>query len=1027
MGSSCSLITTPQHKQHASMRASNRINPLANAPEYRSIKDVTKALQIHFTAAKIPLALSCESRRMLQNFVDGHDGKVSEENSSRANLELKNFWEQYVGESPHKLGAFIGVLRELRPAITGQGNVLDWWLLVVKPVISGVGYRKSALDDAKDFLVGAMVYDNDDDDDAHQQAKISNRLRSDLLNMYIARSRGLTENDQFVASDNAQIARQVEDVLVAFGQKQPKDLFHSLDDMVRAASTRLQALTLLSAFLRHQAPHLYLVVNTPLVEDLLKCLMNDTSTTVLSVALSSLIMLLPHIPGSLGPHLPRLFLVYSRLLCWERFSPLSSEAQKNTVTDDRVSNNRDDAGDVGVDPNWEKARPVDSLTEEATPELMTYFTYIYGLYPVNFMSYIRKPRRYLKNVEFPGADDFDLDQAVIRSRTQQFQQMHLLHPNFYNMTIEEELIDPKWPRMDPADVVGECNVLYINSESSLTSPGPPPTGKLPDLPPVPPLGTASNRASVQISPSVSYASFRSGTSWRDTPTTAVSAATGGESPVLRSIGVLPDDDMFPDQLRPRSKASATTMRTSPSVDDFPQLPQVATRAQRDKAEPPPQTNLAYLQREITLLRNDLNFERWHKAQYSQHIGQISRKNVKDATAEAETLNLINANRLLKQQLERARQNREGTIKDSALTRKQANNLESNMTERFNRLRQEQEIWQADGDELRRLRSETKQYRELLVAAEARELNQSRQLQLAKRDLQEMQKLQDQLEETQQKLHEYEYREFDFKHAVRERDILLDEKQTLQMRVQRHEQDRERLRRAYADRVTELEAQMVVSDSSSQRSANQSSSHMQVIVQQAIAETQAKLMQLKKSHSRLLEKHTDLELEYQSVKSQLEAIRGNRSEQTFLKFDGAGDASYFGGYDRNMSTDDGYDVLSHHKTPSEDGYTAPSTSDPSNRSFQPPSQAPLVSSPLSQPALHREAGLTWQSSASRKYSLASRSSGVPAAYNQSAPLTQDETKSAFSDGSSQTKKEKIQPDSQVRVYGRGRSLVSYFVP
>ena len=121
---------------------------------------------------------------------------------------------------------------------------------------------------------------------------------------------------------------------------------------------------------------------------------------------------------------------------------------------------------------------------------MTYFTYLYGLYPLNFVSYIRKPRRYLKNVDFPSSDAFDLDQTVIRSRTDQFRQMHLLHPNFYNMTVEEELIDPKWPKMDPADVVGECQALCVYNKpmfSALASPTPPPTAKLPDVPPVPPL------------------------------------------------------------------------------------------------------------------------------------------------------------------------------------------------------------------------------------------------------------------------------------------------------------------------------------------------------------------------------------------------------------------------------------------------------------------------------------------------------------------------------------------------------------
>ncbi|KAK5725006.1 hypothetical protein LTS12_027498 [Elasticomyces elasticus] len=186
-------------------------------------------------------------------------------------------------------------------------------------------------------------------------------------------------------------------------------------------------------------------------------------------------------------------------MCWEKFSPLSSEAQRNLVTDDKVSvGPKTDHGDVSIDPAWEKVRPKEGMVESATPELMTYFTYLHGLYPLNFTRYIHKPHRFLKDGEFPGAKDFDLEQAVIRSRTEQFRQVHRMHSNFYNMTVEKELIDLKWPKADPADVVAECHALCINTKPSLLNPDPPPTTKLPQLPQLPSI--ANMRNSPQISP-----------------------------------------------------------------------------------------------------------------------------------------------------------------------------------------------------------------------------------------------------------------------------------------------------------------------------------------------------------------------------------------------------------------------------------------------------------------------------------------------------------------------------------------------
>lgn len=961
----------------------------------RSLKDVSRAIQAQFTTVKPPAFLPPELRQLLQQFVYDHEDTSASEVLAQVSPELKSLWEKYVSNDQNKLGAFAGVLRELHTAMS-EVERATWWRRVIKPLLNQVRFSKVALEDAKEFTMAVMVPEEDEEAAAAAgQASATDLLCRDLLDMYVRHSRVVDdEQDGSSLAKDTQVAQQIEDVALAFGRKRPKYLFHHLDDLVKTVDTRLQALTLLSSFLRLQTPHLYLVVNTPLVEDILKCLMNDTSTTILSVALTSLIMLLPHIPGSLGPYLPRLFLVYSRLLCWEKFSPLSTEAQRNLVTDDRLPGMEDDDDDppedVGIDANWEIARPDDDVIEASTPELLTYFTYLYGLYPLNFMSYIRKPRRYLKDIEFPDADAFDLDQAVIRSRTEQFRQVHLVHPNFYHMTTEEELSDPKWPKMDPADVVGECHGLCVNARFAFAKPGPPPTGKLPEIPPVPPLSATHKQAA---SPTTSHVSARSGTSWRDTQSTARSTSvTDGESPILKP------------------------QVTSPDYDN-------------DKIPAHLEDNLAYLQRELTLMKNNLNFERWHKAQYSEYIGQIMRRNVKEATAEAETLNLIHANRALKKQLEQIRKSREATMKDSALTRKQANSLENNLTERFNKFKLEQETWQADADELRRLREEVGQYRELLVATEARELNKSHELRLAQQDLDKLQKMQTQLKQAHRKVNEYQYREFEFDKTKRENDIMKRESEELQMRLQRLEQEHARVRQAYTSKIAELELQVGLDDTPSRSSGSQSGPDVQTIVQQAVVAHQEKLIQLKKAYTRLLEKHTDLELEYQSLKSRLDISSSNTSH--------IGPGSFYNPGDEQASLT--FDLVNDYLPyePSFNTNNISSSAPPSRHHFSPPPPGtpphlPGQSTQTSdQTALHSHAGLMFdRPQTSRKNSNASKSSGQPAAFNRSMPLGSDEGMSAFSDFSAsgsagKREKEKIQADSTVRVYGRGEFFLLPF--
>lgn len=94
----------------------------ADTSQLRTIKDVTKALQNQFTGAKIPLSLPSESRRTLQDFVEEFERDDDGESSARINAELKSFWHRYVGESPQRLGPFVGVLKELQPAIEGTSN-----------------------------------------------------------------------------------------------------------------------------------------------------------------------------------------------------------------------------------------------------------------------------------------------------------------------------------------------------------------------------------------------------------------------------------------------------------------------------------------------------------------------------------------------------------------------------------------------------------------------------------------------------------------------------------------------------------------------------------------------------------------------------------------------------------------------------------------------------------------------------------------------------------------------------------------
>ncbi|CAD0108730.1 unnamed protein product [Aureobasidium uvarum] len=443
-----------------------------------SLNDLVAALHATFAHADAPQALPDELARILAQYA----AKARKEGDG-LHEELQAVFRNHVQAHANRLPAFVSVLKALRPAIVNEDHLAIWFQSAAIPFVDLPATSRSAASDAQDFVLDSLCYDNDSQD-ARDKARAANRLSHILLDALIARTTALPDNSPVHTQDHA--ARQLQSMLIAFARKNPRDFFVSIDHSLLKPETRLQALDLLAAFLEQQHAHLYLVLDTTVVEHLLKCLMNDTATVVVSAALKCLIMLLPHIPATVASQLPRLFLVYSRCLCWEKFSASSTKAQRDLVTDDRVRRESDSDADTdyedGSDPTWQTLRALPDMPESSAPELLHYFTYLYGLYPLNFMSYVRKPRKYLKNIDFPGADEFDLDQTVIRSRTEQFQRVHFLHPSFFATTVEEELSENRWLKAEPSEVIAECHGLYAGEHPMFKSPAPPPSTKLPAVP-----------------------------------------------------------------------------------------------------------------------------------------------------------------------------------------------------------------------------------------------------------------------------------------------------------------------------------------------------------------------------------------------------------------------------------------------------------------------------------------------------------------------------------------------------------------
>lgn len=552
-----------------------------------------------------------------------------------------------------------------------------------------------------------------------------------------------------------------------------KGLLTALDSFVVQRDYRAQALTLLCEFVQSQPPHLHVFFETPLLEHILRCLENDTSTTVVTLATTALTMLLPNVPSSLVPYLPRLFNIYARLLFWDRERSLAPEG----LGPQPIANNDESSA------SWEKCVFSADIDNASIPNLLQYFTILYGLYPLNFVEYIRKPQRYLRHAEDPNADIIEVQPSEIRQKSERFRQYHVLHPNFYNLTVESEKTDlSRWIKSEASEVVAECTALCLAAEFGVG----PEFGVAHDM--GLPEADESTRARLD-QPFLTGQAIIDGSSressWRNSTIAGSLEDTRAQPDVLRRPSQSSHATSFKELAQPRARegpgdsptlppslglsASHTNLQDminsnkviksglhqSLANDSVPSLTlshqdSVVDKASAKVVAPAPvlvpagppliaehnSEQVSQLYKRILLLSNDLSFERYMKQQHMAHIGELKRRQLREAATEAETQNLILINRNLRSRLEEAKRSELRAKKESDNRRNLAKKWETDLSAKLKLLREEQKKWNREGAALKReleaKSEEALKLKMMLCEYETTELN-SKQNQQAIRD------------------------------------------------------------------------------------------------------------------------------------------------------------------------------------------------------------------------------------------------------------------------------------------------------
>ncbi|KAI8139494.1 hypothetical protein BJV82DRAFT_521507 [Fennellomyces sp. T-0311] len=446
-------------------------------------------------------------------------------------------------------------------------------------------------------------------------------------------------------------------ILLSYGAAETKKFFMLLNDYFLSSKHRLQIVYLLSEFLLRKY---------------------DNSTTLIAMSVTNLIMLLPRICTSLPPHLPQLFYIFARALCWDQLRDIRKKQSIASSDGDSASasgNSRTAAG------GWDCAgkHTASSPTDFHVPE--------------------------------------EFDEETFRARTLSQVSRHMLHPNLVTMDIETELTDrSRWMKMEPPDVIAQIMSLDLTNAASrvaFSSDKQQPGSSQPDL-----LDESIWAQSGQVPHHVSSTSDEQAedehqdtstiidtTAERKQSNKAVNSILEMHRALKSGTEVLIGDDVW--VLLPDPVSTITTsIAEATHLSDSPCPNPSSTMSSETKLL------IAALKREVLLLRNELNFELFVKQQHLQHLGRLHREHVVDSSVEAERQRMYNTTRMLRSQLTEATKALTKLKAESALTKQKHIKWEDEQQSKLRSYREARKKWQAEKEEIRQKLEEQQQ-----VAAE----------------------------------------------------------------------------------------------------------------------------------------------------------------------------------------------------------------------------------------------------------------------------------------------------------------------
>uniref|UniRef100_W5MEW3 TSC complex subunit 1a n=1 Tax=Lepisosteus oculatus TaxID=7918 RepID=W5MEW3_LEPOC len=242
-----------------------------------------------------------------------------------------------------------------------------------------------------------------------------------LINEHLQTDRGSLLLNSLVDCYLETSSQQALHILSSVREPHDKHLFDKMNECMARPSCRFPTLTLLGHVIRKQPPWIHKISRTPLLLSLLKCLKTDTDVLVLITGVLVLIVLLPMIPQAGKQHLNEFFDVFGRLAAWNLKNP----------------------GHV-----------TEVYLIHLHASVYSLFHRLYGMYPCNFVSYLRSQYSMKENVE--------TFEEVVKPMLEHVR----IHPELVTGTKDHELDPTRWKRFEVHDIVIECAKVSLDPKEA---------------------------------------------------------------------------------------------------------------------------------------------------------------------------------------------------------------------------------------------------------------------------------------------------------------------------------------------------------------------------------------------------------------------------------------------------------------------------------------------------------------------------------------------------------------------------------